>query len=157
MFRCSAHLGVQLLLHVRAAGRRQNVVQHYEGVTLQVKGQVIAATRETSYTNTPLLTPQHCCPSQPHLAAIKAPKIMVNTVSLIDVEKLFLRKRNQLKLSESLVGKCTLIPTPILLQQESFKHHGEKNTEPSQNCEHGQTRTQERTRYSPVSHYGSMF
>lgn len=26
-----------------------------------------------------------------------------------------------------------------LLQQQSFKHHGEKNTEPPQNCKHGQT------------------
>lgn len=42
----SAHLGVQFLLHVGAVGCGQKVVEHDEGVTLQIEGQVVAATRE---------------------------------------------------------------------------------------------------------------
>lgn len=46
VFGRSAHLGVQLLLHVGAVGRSQKVVEHDEGVALQIEGQVVAAARE---------------------------------------------------------------------------------------------------------------
>lgn len=39
-----------------------------------------------------------------------------------------------------------------LLQQEAFKHHGEKNAEPPQNCKHGQTRGQGNTAYCAGSY-----
>lgn len=50
VFRRSAHLGVQFLLHVRAVGCSQKVVEHDERVTLQIEGQVVAATREKGFT-----------------------------------------------------------------------------------------------------------
>lgn len=104
--RRSAHLGVQLLLHVGAAGCRQKVVEHDEGVTLQIEGQVVAATPEKVLLESSAFNPQRsefipdargrpATPAwRPNLAATKAPKIMVKTVSLTDVEKLFLRERN---------------------------------------------------------------
>lgn len=58
VFRRSAHLGVQFLLHVRAAGCSQKVVEHDERVTLQLEGQVVAATRESFYCKTPLFIPK---------------------------------------------------------------------------------------------------
>lgn len=41
------HLRVQFLLHIRPTSRCQHVVQHYEYVTLQVKGQV-STTQDTA-------------------------------------------------------------------------------------------------------------
>lgn len=56
---CSgAHLGVQFLLHVGAVGCSQKVVEHDEQVSLQVKGQVVAAIRKIFHWKAPLLIPK---------------------------------------------------------------------------------------------------
>lgn len=59
-------------------------------------------------------------------------------------ESLPVRGRKMLQGSKSFhwQNERTWVLKLNLLQQESFKHHGEKNAEPPQNCKHGQTRRQ---------------
>lgn len=43
----SAHLGIKFLLHIRPAGRCQDIVQHDECVALKVKRQISATKHKT--------------------------------------------------------------------------------------------------------------
>lgn len=84
------------------------------------------------------VTPGHI---RTYLAAMNAPRIIVNTVSWTGLENFFLWKVRQQRNSICLLRvwqEKDFIACPILLEKKSLSQHGKQDREPSEHSEHRQ-------------------
>lgn len=153
--RCSSHLGIQFLLHVRPAGRSQDVVKHDEDVSLKVERQVVTAGRKTvrrsAVTRVVARRKHEAARGSVRLALPGCDKRAEDHGEDGHLDRhgegLPVRKSWNIFViwenNKDVAPWCLSDKSFDPLQQHSFEHHGEENAESPQHGKHGQAERQE--------------